>query len=293
MASGLGVSMELLIVFNNNVVLARDDAGREVVLTGRGLGFQARPGQPIDPERVVRTFVPAQGQGAEPLARLLADIPPENVALVTRAIAEAGLESMLAASPATVVAIADHLGFAMQRVREGAVVEYPLLAEVRGLYADEYAKAAMLLAALNRTSEVTLPESEAVAITLHLVGASFAGGDLASTYTMTTLIHQVLEVVESDAGVALDRTSTSVGRFVTHLRYLVVRVHDHKQLDQQLSALGSSILESFPRAAATARRLATVLELRLGTTLTDDEVAYLTLHVARLTQAPPVPDAAG
>lgn len=285
--------MQLLIVFNNNVVLARDDAGREVVLTGRGLGFQARPGQPIDPERVVRTFVPAQGQGAEPLARLLADIPPENVALVTRALEETGLESLLAGSPATVVAIADHLGFAMQRVRDGVVVEYPLLAEVRGLYADEYAKAVALLGAIRRLGDVALPDSEAVAITLHLVGASFAGGDIASTYTMTTLISQVLEVVEREAGIELDHSSTNVGRFVTHLRYLVVRIHEHKQLERQLSELGSSILESFPRASTTARRLAMVLELRLGTALTDDEIAYLTLHIARLTQAPARSDAAG
>lgn len=36
--------MEIVRVFNNNLVLALDDRGREVILTGRGLGFQARPG---------------------------------------------------------------------------------------------------------------------------------------------------------------------------------------------------------------------------------------------------------
>ena len=34
--------MEILRVFNNNVVLAKD-RGREVILTGRGLGFKAKP----------------------------------------------------------------------------------------------------------------------------------------------------------------------------------------------------------------------------------------------------------
>ena len=37
--------MEILRVFNNNLVLALDEHGRDVILTGRGLGFQARPGQ--------------------------------------------------------------------------------------------------------------------------------------------------------------------------------------------------------------------------------------------------------
>lgn len=272
--------MEILLVFNNNVVLARDDSGRDVVLTGRGLGFQAQPGQPVDPERVVRTFVPV-GE-AEPLARLLADIPPDNIALVTKALTQAGLDRALEKSPATIVAIADHIGFALERVRTGEVVEYPLLAEVKGLYPDEYVQAERVRAAIGTFSGVELPPAETVAITLHLVGAGFAGADLAGTYTMTTLIQQLLDIVEQDIGVRLDPTSTSVGRFVTHLRYLVARIHDHQQLDSQLSELGSAILDNFPHAADGARRLATVLELRLGSNLTQDEVSYLTLHVARL-----------
>jgi len=31
--------VEILRVLNNNVVLARDEIGREAILTGRGLGF--------------------------------------------------------------------------------------------------------------------------------------------------------------------------------------------------------------------------------------------------------------
>lgn len=38
-------AMEILRVFNNNVVLAKGGDGGEVILTGRGLGFQAKPGQ--------------------------------------------------------------------------------------------------------------------------------------------------------------------------------------------------------------------------------------------------------
>jgi CAT RNA binding domain len=67
--------MELVRVFNNNVVLARDDAGRDVILTGRGLGFQARPGQSVDPAQIVRIFVPADGRDPDHLAQLLAGIP--------------------------------------------------------------------------------------------------------------------------------------------------------------------------------------------------------------------------
>ena len=85
--------MKILRVFNNNVVLARDDAGGEVILTGRGLGFQARPGRTVDPTLVTRTFIPADGRDPDHLAELLAGIPPEHVQLVGEALAEAGLDA--------------------------------------------------------------------------------------------------------------------------------------------------------------------------------------------------------
>ena len=43
--------MDVLRVFNNNVVLAKD-GNREVILTGRGIGFQAKPGQHVDEAKV-------------------------------------------------------------------------------------------------------------------------------------------------------------------------------------------------------------------------------------------------
>ena len=36
--------MEILRVFNNNLVLALDEKGRDVILTGRGLGFPGKTG---------------------------------------------------------------------------------------------------------------------------------------------------------------------------------------------------------------------------------------------------------
>lgn len=39
----------ILQVLNNNVVSAADESGRELILTGKGLGFKAQPGKAIDP----------------------------------------------------------------------------------------------------------------------------------------------------------------------------------------------------------------------------------------------------
>ncbi|QZN84602.1 PRD domain-containing protein [Cellulomonas sp. C5510] len=276
--------MDVLRVFNNNLVLARDDRGAEVILTGRGLGFQAKPGDRVAEDRVVRVFRPDDGRDPDHLAGLLAGIPPEHVQLVGEALAEVGLDR-LAAKPALVVAMADHIGFALRRAEQGQAVEYPLLAEVTNLYAEEHEQATALLAAVNARVATPLPPTEAVGLALHLVNAGFATGDLSYSYTMTGLIQQFLDVVAGAYGVDLVPGSVSVGRFVTHLRYLFVRIHQRRQLDDRRhSEVGDAIRRTYPEASETADRLARLVELRLQAGLTEDEVSYLALHVARIAQ---------
>ncbi len=274
--------MKVLRVFNNNVVLARDDVGRDVILTGRGLGYQARPGRDVDPLAVQRTFMPVDGRDPDHLAELLASIPPEHIQLVGEALTEVGLDDTVLRNPALVVALADHISFAVRRLAHGLVIEYPLRGEVKNLYSREYGQALTLLAAVNDRLDTQLPAGEAVALALHLVNAGFSTGDLSYTYTMTAVISQLIEVIEQTFDVRLDEGSVSVGRFITHLRYLFVRIQQHQQLTDQPSVIGTAIQESYPRPAECAERLAGILELRLGSPLTRDEISYLALHVARV-----------
>jgi len=109
--------MRISAVFNNDVVLARDEFGRETVLTGCGLGFRAHPGDPVEADRVVRRFVPVGNAAA--VAQVLSEIPPERLTLVTELFG-AAVRSLGASLPAlSVVSAADHIHRAVERGRRG------------------------------------------------------------------------------------------------------------------------------------------------------------------------------
>lgn len=275
--------MELLRVFNNNVVLARDEAGREVVLTGRGLGFQAKPGRPVDESKVVRTFVPDDGRSADNFGQLLASIPPEHVDLAARALE--GIRGQLDAPlpSSTLVALADHLSFAIKRTQASIAIDYPLRAEVVHLYPREVALAEQVVQAINAEIQPPLDPDEAMPIALHLVNASFNTGDLSATYQMTGLFSQIFDVVESATGHPIDRDSANSARFITHLRYFFIRAKDGAQLDDELTPLAESLHSTYPDATRAAHRVSEILELRLGTTVSASETTYLAMHIARLT----------
>lgn len=275
--------MKVLRVLNNNVVLSRDAAGREVILTGRGIGFRAHPGQEVDPAAVVRVFVPSDGRDPDHLAELFAAIDQEILRAVVIALAEVGIEGRESERPTLAIAVADHVAGAIERRKRGTTIEYPLRAEVQALYGREYDQAVRLLGAINERVDPPLAEGEATALAMHLVNAGFASGDLSFTYTMTGVIQQMLAVITERFGLDVDRASMSAARFITHVRYLFVRIHQHRQLDEPDAIVGSAIREHYPEAARTAQQLATIVELRLGARLTADEVSYLALHVARMT----------
>ncbi|OFN75123.1 PRD domain-containing protein [Corynebacterium sp. HMSC074E01] len=273
--------MQLLRVFNNNVVLARRGA-EDVIVTGRGIGFQAHPGTEVDPAKVVKVFVPDSGRDPDHLAAMIAGIPGEYVQLVIDAMHSVDMSEALRSKLTLVVAIADHIHGAVSR---GNTVSYPLAAEVRHLYADDFSLAQQLLTAINSGLHKPLAPDEAVAITLHLVNAGFAVGDLSGTYRMTGLIQQILAVIGSHNDTELNSEDISVARFITHLRYLFVRMAEHQQLDSDDRQVATAISARYPDAVETAQMVANLIELRLDSALTPDEVSYLTLHIARLEEA--------
>lgn len=274
--------MEVLRVFNNNVVLAKD-GNSEVILTGRGLGFQAKPGQRIDERKVVKRFVPSDGRDPDHMAELLAGIPPEIIRLITEAMTKIGMAAQVERRPALVMALADHLTGAIRRINKGISVEYPLQAEVQSLYAREYDQAKKLVDVLNSYLGGILPEGEVVAFAMHLVNAGFTTGDLSRTYKITGVIQQMLAVIGQSYGVKLDQHSINVGRFITHLRYLFVRISQNKQLDREPQPIIDSIKQTYSDAMRCADKIAAVAALRLDAHLTEDEIAYLALHISRVT----------
>lgn len=275
--------MKVVRVFNNNVVLAVRNDGQEVILTGRGVGFQTKPGCEVASAKVTRTFVPESGRDSDYLAQMVAAIEPEFLVLADRALARVSGELAAPASAATIVALADHLAFAVQRAQTGELLgPHPLQAEVTHLYPAEFAAAGRIIDFVAAEQDTTLPDAETVAVTLHLVNAGFRTDDLSETYLMTGVFSQLFEIIDSTFDITDDRSSLSAARFITHLRYFVVRARAGAQLQEGMAVLSSSLAVSHPEAVLAAARLARVLELRLGVEVTADETAYRALHIARL-----------
>ena len=271
-------------MLNNNVVLARDEIGREAILTGRGLGFQRKRGQDVDASLISRRYIPADN--AQSVAEVIAGIPLERLALIERVFRKAarGLNTDVPSS--TLIAVVDHINQAMERVRQGLAMDYPLRAEVAHLHPEELRLAEAMVEEINAAQEVQLPRGEAVALALHLFTAAIGAPSAQAASEQSRLIGQVMGLLEKSFGEAFDADSVNAARFAVHLRYFLVRARTAVQIEDGTSSLVAEALRvSDPDAYRVARRIRDLLEIRLNTAVTDDETAYLALHVARLTSS--------
>lgn len=152
--------MNVVKVFNNNAVLAAvGGADDVVVLMGRGIGFGVRPGQPVEPSRAERTFVPAASGPAEHLA------VAEEIVGLGRAELGGHFGGQLAGT------LAGHLSSALRRARNGREISCPLRGEVLQLYPREVAVGRRAIGLVADRLGVRLPDAEAIWLALYFVNA--------------------------------------------------------------------------------------------------------------------------
>ncbi|HSK35008.1 MAG TPA: PRD domain-containing protein [Propionicimonas sp.] len=281
--------MKISKVFNNNVVLAVDesDAEAEVVLIGRGLGFGAKPGDHVDQTRIERTFAPGGRQTPESIAAFLDEIPLEDIALAEEIVARGRATFGDYVGSHVLLPLADHLSFALRRAREGVTIAYPLQWEVKALYPQEVAFSQDILELVAQRRGVRLPDLEAIPFALHLVNARFGQDDISATMEMTEAFAVVLDTVRTQLGIEIDEASLDASRFITHLRYLFLRQEKGPvpRGSSEQQALYEIVRATQPAEFACAQELRSVLEQRFDWRLDQNEILYLTLHIARLRAA--------
>ncbi|SEI87875.1 PRD domain-containing protein [Demequina mangrovi] len=276
--------MRIAKVFNNSVVLGVDDAGCELVVFGRGVGFQASRGDMVDESLIERRFVPSEAAPPERIAALIDEIPAADIDLTARIVEDARRELGAHVTDHVLVPLADHISFALRRAAEGAgLTDYPLKWEVMSLYPSEVAFARRALATVERDRGVVLPEIEAVPLALHFVNAQLGARDIQATVDMTTMLAQILEIIRDEYGEGVDEDENAVARFVTHLRYLYARGRSGVHRDDETPELARAIETTQPREYAVAQRLAAHIGARYGWEVRTGEVLYLAIHVIRLT----------
>lgn len=268
-------------VYNNNVALAADEDGREVVVIGRGVCFGRRAGDAADPSLVEKVFS-LQGQdNVSRLERLLKSISPEYLLIAEEIVAMLRRESSLPIDDGIILALADHISLSIEREKRGVTLANPMLFEIKYLYRKEFALAERAAEIIHERLGIWVSEEEMGFIALHIVNATMSQRPDNLIFSVE-MIKGILGIVTQTYGKRVDTESLSYECFLRHLQLFAQRVMDANAVQEDSAVPALLERGDYPDAFACADRIAAYVEQAHKTHVSSAEKSYLVYHLVNL-----------
>lgn len=274
--------MKVEKVINNNLVRSVRD-GREILVMGKGIGFQTRPGDSIDQDLVERIYTVEDNDNPGRLEKLLAGIPYTYLQVTNEIVNYARNSLGKKLSDNIYLTLTDHICFALERAKGSVELQNALLWEIKRFYNHEYLIGKEALEIIQRRLNVKLPEAEAGFIALHIVNAELDSPGIQKTMEITRIIQNILQIVRYQYCVEIDENSIHYERFVTHLKYFVNRIQHGVQITGDELGFTDVIRQKYPDEYKCARKIQDYIYKEMNVALTDDELIYLAIHIRRIT----------
>ena len=273
--------MKVHKILNNNVIVTLDDKGKELILTGRGIGFKKREGDLIDTNLIEKQFSLDNKDILPKFNELLSEIPLE--VLTTSQIiinhAKECMESKLQDS--IYISLTDHIHFAIERHKQGFDIPNGFLWEIKKFYPKEFQIGLYALSVIKKRLGIELPEDEAGFITFHIINSQL-NGTMPNIVNMTKIMREILNIVKYHFNIEYDEDCLSYQRFVTHLKFFAQRILSKGTQTQQDSSLYEIVRQKYHQAYLCTKQIDLHLIQQYQHPLTDDESLYLTIHIERL-----------
>ena len=272
--------MKVLKAINNNVVSCLDESGKELVVMGKGLGFHAKPGAPLNDALVEKVFRMDSPEEFTRLKRLFSSLPTELLELCSQIIDYAGKILGRRLNESIYLTLTDHIQFAIQRCRQGLTLHNALDTEVRVFYPEEYTIGKFALEQIASEMGLTLPEDEAASIALHLVNAEY-DRSMNATMRSAQALQPILTILDNSPGLHLNRQSLCYDELIVHLKFLAMQAFTREEEHRADEAVIQSVKLGFPTAFACAEAVAEYLTAQSGNAISSAEQSYLAICIHR------------
>ncbi|EMB57624.1 PRD domain-containing protein [Streptococcus mutans] len=276
--------MKIEKVFNNNVVQILGINNEEIIVMGKGLGFQKKPGDEVNQDLIEKRFI-LQNTDTDmvgELSRVYVDLDSEEIDLVLEIIHQGQEKLGQTFDISLYIALADHLHYTIQRTREGLTLQNPLAWEVRKFYPEEFQLGKDTIELVKEKMTLQLADDEAASIALHFINAQKDGGLLEKNRLISKIVSDILEIVRLHFGEVRDEESISYNRFITHVQYFAQRVANGLVQGKNDAFLYEQVKENYPHAFACTEKIKSYVESAYDFAMSRDEQVYLTIHIQRL-----------
>ncbi len=265
---------------NHNTLLAiSQEDNQEYLIIGKGIGFGKKVSERFEPPQGMDCTVYSlreQTERGNP-KQMIKSVDPIYLEIAGRVLANAE-KAFGNIDRSILFPMADHIAFAVRRIRANEQIRNPLTNDIRALFHMEYKTAECAREILRETLHAEIDEHEIGYIALH-IHAAIEDENVAFSMQMARTVRACIALVEQAVGQTIDVHSLSYNRLMNHIRYMAARAAKGEKLKLNMN---DYIASKYPRAYAIAKEVCVQMERQIRYSLEDNEIGYLAMHVGRV-----------
>jgi transcriptional antiterminator len=263
---------------NHNGVLAIEmDTNKEYILLGKGIGFGKKVNERIEVPENVHTYLLQDKTERGSTREMISDIEPKILDIASSIIMEA--EKKFKEIDANILCpLADHIAFAVKRIKNNEHISNPLTQDIRALFPEEYEVACKGKEIIKEIEGIEIDEDEIGYIALH-VHSSLGNKKISQAIQTARLVRDCITSIEQNIGKIIDIDSLSYNRLMSHIKYMVARILKGETIKLDMNEY---ISERFPKSFEIAENICRKLGSELKNEIKPVEIGYLAMHIERV-----------
>lgn len=175
------------------------------------------------------------------------------------------------------IPLADHIGFAIERIKSDITISNPFSNEIRLLYPQEWAIARQAREIIFNKLAVLINDDEIGYITLHLHASQEISKD--HGFIVAMIVNKSIRQIESQYNIIVDMNSLSYSRLMIHMKFMIARLNEDEILTLDMEDYTKA---SIPTAYEVAKNIVDSMSEALGKNVPEIEIGYLAMHMDRI-----------
>ena len=265
-------------IFNNNALATVTDEGQDAILIGLGIGFNKRPGDKVNQDKIEKIYYvqnDMQTKFLEMLKNVNSDVMDASEKIIGLIPGNDGK-----CSNKGILSLIEHISFAIERAKKNIFLPNLMLSDIKIMYSQEYELGLKALDIIENICNIRLPEDEAGYIALHFVNMQ-SKDNLA--YDTLKFVKGSMDLIKECYGIELDESNLSTVRFMTHLKFLAQRIFKNETLqDDKMIEMYFYLLKNHPKNEEYLEKLNKYIEKEFKYTLDKPEKVYLLVHLTKI-----------
>ena len=263
---------------NHNALLAvKENSTQEYLIMGKGIGFGKKVSERIVlPEGSSVYMIQNDGEQTNH-RKLLNEIEPKYLE-ISNIILQKAEETFGQIDKNILFPMADHIAFAVKRIKKGESISNPLTQDIQILFYKEYRVAEHSKALLKKYADIEIDEHEIGYIALH-VHSAICDEKVSGAMQIAAAVRECITLIEQDVNKKIDVQSLSYNRLMNHMKFMVARILHKEELKLNMNQY---MEHQFPRSFEIASSVCNHLSQYFGVNIPENELGYLAMHIERV-----------